>query len=311
MNSSSSIQTRLAVIVLFVSSVGWGLTWLPIKLLSDWGIDGLHLIFIAFASGVVLLSPWLYKQYPVWKKSIGLMLLIALSGGIANASFQTAIYHGDVVRVMILFYMLPVWSVLGGRIFLKEHVDRQRIIAVVLCLSGAFIILDVWHTSWQGISWIDILAVMSGMGLAATNILFRFTQGSPVMSKVGFMFIGCSSLIGVSLMIFPTTAALPSYDVIAFAVAYGAIWLTLITFGTQWAVTQMEAGRSAIIIVVELVVAVVSSAIIIGSGLKLYEIVGGLMVLTAAVLEGYRADEAGGSSADESGQAVLAEETQP
>ena len=297
--------------MLFVSSVGWGLTWLPIKLLSDWGIDGLHLIFIAFASGVVLLSPWLYKQYPVWKKSIGLMLLIALSGGIANASFQTAIYHGDVVRVMILFYMLPVWSVLGGRIFLKEHVDRQRIIAVALCLSGAFIILDVWHTSWQGISWIDILAVMSGMGLAATNILFRFTQGSPVMSKVGFMFIGCSSLIGVSLMIFPTTAALPSYDVIAFAVAYGAIWLTLITFGTQWAVTQMEAGRSAIIIVVELVVAVVSSAIIIGSGLKLYEIVGGLMVLTAAVLEGYRAEEAGGSSADKIGQAVLAEETQP
>ena len=75
--------------MLFASSVGWGLTWWPIKMLSDRGIDGMHMIFIAFLSGVLVLSPWLYKQYPVWKKNIGLMLMIALSGGIANASFQT------------------------------------------------------------------------------------------------------------------------------------------------------------------------------------------------------------------------------
>ena len=291
MSNQSSVKTRLAVIVLFASSVGWGLTWLPIKALSDKGIDGMHLVFIAFLSGALLLSPWLYKQYPWWKKSIAFMLMIALAGGIANAAFQTAIYHGDVIRVMILFYMLPVWSVLGGRIFLKEKIDSVRIIAVVLCLSGAFVILDVWHTSWQGISWIDILAVSSGMGLAATNILFRFTQGIPVMSKVCSMFLGCTLLIGASLLIFPATAELPDNGAIPMAVAYGALWLTLITFGTQWGVTQIEAGRSAIIIVVELVVAVVSSAFIIGSGLMFYEIIGGLMVLTAAVLEGSRGEQ--------------------
>lgn len=285
------MNTRLAVIVLFLSSIGWGLTWMPIKTLSEMGIDGLHLVFIAFISGALLLSPWLYQQYPLWKKSLGFMLMIALAGGIANAAFQTAIVHGDVVRVMILFYMLPVWSVLGGRVFLKEKIDRLRIVAVVLCLSGAFIILDVWHTSWQGISWIDLLAISSGMGLAATNILFRFTQGIPVTSKVAAMFIGCTVLIGISLTLFTTSAALPDNGAVPLAMAYGALWLTVITFGTQWAVTRMEAGRSAIIIVVELVVAVVTSALIIGSGLMLFEVVGGLMVLSAAVLEGMRGEE--------------------
>lgn len=284
------MNTRLAVLVLFISSIGWGLTWMPIKALSEMGIDGLHLVFIAFSSGALLLSPWLYKQYPLWKKSIGFMLMIALAGGIANASFQTAIVHGDVIRVMILFYMLPIWSVLGGRIFLKEKIDNARIIAVVLCLSGAFIILDVWHTSWQGITWIDVLAISSGMGLAATNILFRFTQKVPLTSKVAAMFIGCTALIGISLTQFTTTTALPTNGVVALTMAYGALWLTLITFGTQWAVTRMEAGRSAIIIVVELVVAVVSSALIIESGLMLYEVVGGVMVLSAAVLEGSRSE---------------------
>lgn len=285
------MNTRLAVLVLFISSIGWGLTWLPIKKLSEMGLDSMHLIFIAFVSGALLLSPWLYQQYTLWKQSIGFMLMIALAGGIANASFQTAIVHGDVIRVMILFYMLPVWSVIGGRLFLKEKIDSTRIIAVVLCLSGAYIILDVWHASWQGITWIDVLAMSSGMGLAATNILFRFTQHVPVMSKVAAMFIGCTMLIGASLTMFTPATVLPENNVIVWAVAYGALWLTLITFGTQWAVTRMEAGRSAIIIVMELVVAVMTSAWLSQADLMTYEIVGGVMVLSAAVLEGSRNED--------------------
>jgi len=53
-------------------------------------------------------------------------------------------------------------------------------------------------------------------------------------------------------------------------------------------VTQMEAGRSATIIVMELMVAVVSSTLIVGSGLALHEIIGCMMVLIAALLEGFR-----------------------
>ncbi|MEZ5571006.1 MAG: DMT family transporter [Halioglobus sp.] len=292
MNSEALLKTRFAVIVLFLSSAGWGLTWLPIKALSDRGLDGLHLVFIAFFSGAVLLLPWLYRQHSRWKQKIPFMLMIALAGGFANASFQTAIYHGDVIRVMILFYMLPVWSVIGGRIFLGEKIDALRILAVFLCLSGAFVILDIGRTSWTGVSWIDLLAMGSGLGLAATNILFRFTQDIPVMSKVAAMFIGCTVLIGLSLLVFGSGAAIPDNDAALWAVAYGALWLTLITTGTQWGVTQMDAGRSSVIIVVELVVAVVSTALIVTAELKIFEIVGGLMVLIAAVLEGSRSEEA-------------------
>lgn len=285
------MNTRFAVLVLALSSIGWGLTWLPLKGLNEMGLDGMQLILIAFASGSVLLAPWLIKQFSSWKNSIRFMLMIALAGGIANASFQTAMYQGDVIRVMILFYMLPVWSVIGGKLFLKEKIDLVRMIAVTLCLSGAYIILDIWHTSWQGISWIDILAIASGMGLAATNILFRFTQGIPVMSKVAFMFLGCTLLIGISFTLSAPASMVADKIAIPLAIAYGAVWLTLITIGTQWAVTQMEAGRSSIIIVMELVAAVVSIALLTNAELKTYEMVGGVMVISAAILEGSRAEQ--------------------
>lgn len=284
------MNTRFAVIILLMSAIGWGLTWLPLKGLNDMGLDGMQLILIAFASGSLLLSPWLIKQYSSWKNSIRLMLMITLTGGIANAAFQSAMYHGDVIRVMILFYMLPVWSVIGGRLILNEKIDFVRIIAVSLCLSGAYIILDVWHTSWQGITWIDILAIISGMALAATNILFRFTQRIPVMSKVSVMFIGCTVLIGLSFILATTKPILPDNGAVPLAILYGTVWLTLISIGTQWAVTQMEAGRSSVILVMELVAAVVSLALITKTELKVYEVMGGLMVISAAILEGSRGE---------------------
>ena len=282
------MNTRFAVLVLFISSAGWGLTWMPIKALSNLGLDGMHLVFIAFFSGALLTLPWLFSQRRFWSRKISLMLMIACTGGFANASFQSAIYHGDVIRVMILFYMLPVWSVIGGRLFLHEKVDAIRMFAVLLSLSGAFVILDVAHTSWAGVTAIDLLAIGSGIGLAATNILFRFTQDIPVMSKGSAMFIGCSVLIGLSLMVFTASGGLPDNSAALWAVAYGALWLTLITTGTQWGVTQLEAGRSAVIIVVELVVAVASSALILTGELTVFELCGGLMVLGAALLEGAR-----------------------
>ena len=285
------MNARFAVPVLFASSIGWGFTWLPIKTLNNMGLDSLHLIFIAFLSGAVLLSPWLYRHYSLWRNSFGMMIMIACAGGIANVSFQVAIFHGDVVRVMILFYLLPVWSVLGGKLFLNEKIDLLRWISMSACLIGAFLILDIWNTSWQAISWIDVMAISAGMGLAATNILFRSSSPEiPVISKVASTFIGCTILIGISLMIFPTPADLPTNGAIPLAILYGTLWLTVITIGTQWGVTQLQVGQSAIIIVMELLVAVASVSILTSKGLVTNELIGGVMVLSAALLEGARSD---------------------
>ncbi|MDH5425211.1 MAG: DMT family transporter [Gammaproteobacteria bacterium] len=282
------MNSRFAVPVLLISSIGWGLTWLALKGLNEMGLNSMLLILFAFISGSLVLLPWLIKQRASWKNKLSYMLMIAISGGFANVAFQAAIYHGEVIRVMILFYMLPVWSVLGGRIVLKEKIDPMRMLAVALCLSGAYVILDVWHVSWQGISWIDLLAIGSGFGLASTNILFRYTQDIPVMSKIASTFIGCTVLTMVLILTISEQITLPDNNAVPFAMLYGAVWLTLVTTGTQWAVTQMEAGRSAVIIVMELVAAVVSLALITNTELKAYEIIGGIMVISAAVLEGSR-----------------------
>ena len=281
----------LAVSILFISSIGWGLTWLPIKGINQMGLDGVHLVFIAFASGGLLLSPLLVKQWSSWRGKLRFLLLIALFGGLANLTFQTAMVHGDVVRVMILFYLLPVWSVLGGWYFLNEKPDWLRILAVFVSLSGAVLILNIDSGTFSGLGWVDVLAILAGLSFAMNNILFRKTASEPLAGKVSAMFLGCAGLIGLYLLIMPVTNAFPGNASPLYAVLYGVLFLSLITFGTQWGVTQLEAGRAALIIVMELVAAVVSVALLTEMTLSTREIAGALLVMTAAVVEGWREPE--------------------
>jgi drug/metabolite transporter (DMT)-like permease len=285
------MNSRIAVIVLLFSSIGWGLTWLPIKALGDAGLNGLHLVFIVMGSVSVVLMPWLVCQRALWLPILPFMLLVALFGGLANIAFQISMLNGDVIRVMILFYMLPIWSVLGGRFILGEVLDRRRLTTLLLCVGGAFLILDIWNVSWSSFSWIDALALLAGFALAANAIVFRFTMDAPFASKIGFMFVGGFVLVSAILVLYPTGVALPSTSVIGGAVAYGLVWILLVSYGSMWGVTCLGAGRGSVLIVVELVVAVLSVLVITQVELKFHEAIGCIMVILAAILEGIRVDE--------------------
>ncbi|MDY6874153.1 MAG: DMT family transporter [Chloroflexota bacterium] len=276
------------VSILFISSVGWGLTWIPIKLLNGMGISGPELVFIAFLAGALVMLPFALMQHRQWRKHLSLMILITLFGGFANVAFQTALYYGDVIRVMILFYLLPVWSVIGGKVFFGEIIDTKRVVTVVFSLGGAFLILGGMAVFEQLPDWTDLMAIGAGFAFAMNNLLFRASPGVPLISKVTAMFAGCSMMIGGFLVVANLPGGDYGLDVTLYSALYGLVWLTLITFGTQWGVTQIEAGRAAIIIVMELVVAVVSAALYAADWLSLIEIVGGVLVVTAAIIEGGR-----------------------
>ena len=194
------MRVHLPVIVLLGASVLWGLSWFPLKSINTMGIDGVSLIFVVYGILALSLSPLLVKQFMLWKEHKKVMLLIALFGGGANLAFTYALINGEVIRVMVLFYLLPVWGVVGGRIFLKEDIDFWRYLGVFLAISGAFLILGGVEVLNAPPSWIDLIALASGLFFAMNNILFRASQSVPVSAKLGVMFLGCFSLAGVLLI---------------------------------------------------------------------------------------------------------------
>ncbi len=283
------MRVHLPVIVLLGASVLWGLSWFPLKSINTMGIDGVSLIFVVYGILALTLSPLLVKQFMLWKEHKKVMLLIALFGGGANLAFTYALINGEVIRVMVLFYLLPVWGVVGGRIFLKEDIDFWRYLGVFLAISGAFLILGGVEVLNAPPSWIDLIALASGLFFAMNNILFRASQSVPVCAKLGVMFLGCFSLAGVLLIggieQFPQDMNGNTWWML---VSYALFWLLVANIGSQWSVTHMEAGRSSIIIILELITAAVSATLIAGETMSPIEYTGGALIVAAAFIEALR-----------------------
>lgn len=286
------MKPTYTLLILIAASIMWGLSWLPLKALNQLGIEGIPLTFIAYGAITVLLLPLLIIQRERWRGEGRWLLLIAVLGGYANIAFTCAMIYGEVVRVMVLFYLLPVWGVLGGRVFFGERIDTARAIAVAIALLGAFLVLGGFNAFDGSISWSDGLALSASLTFAANNLAFRARQSAPVPIKVAAMLIGCfviaSVLVMAQIQAWPESASTNWIYVALFGIGF----VLVATTGTQWGVTHMEAGRASIIIILELVTAVISAVLIGGETMSTIEIIGGLMILSAAIIEARRNEPA-------------------
>jgi len=276
------------LIALLVGAIMWGLSWIPLKYFSAHGVHGVSLNLVAYGGLALLFLPLLWRQRAAWRGQ-GLTLLgIALLGGYANFAFTTGMALGEVVRVMVLFYLVPVWGVLGGRLFLGETLDRPRLLGVLLALTGALLILGGPAVLQGEVSWLDLLAISCGLAFAGNNIVFRARPQLPMGSKLAAMFLGCAAMAAAGLASGVQDWPAASSAIWGWVLLFGLGWVVLATLGTQWGVTHMEAGRAAILIILELVVAVVSAMLIGGERMSPLEMAGGLLILGAALLEGWR-----------------------
>jgi len=279
-------QSRRAVVSLLVAGLLWGLTWIPLKYFGSQGLTGITLTMMSYGMVAILALPWILYRRGSWWAQRRLVLMIAITGGLANVCFLTAILRGEVVRVMLLFYLAPVWGVLGGRIFFGEPLTRLRLLGVATAVTGAFLLLGGPAVLATPPGIIDLLALASGLFFASQNIVTRAADRTPLDAKSLVVFVGCGAMSGV--LVLAGTQPLPDMPLplIGQLFAFAGVWMLGAMVVTAWGVSRLEAGRAAILLVFELVTAVVSAMWIAGERLDSLEWVGAAMIVGAALLEG-------------------------
>ncbi|MGY4827178.1 DMT family transporter [Sphaerotilaceae bacterium SBD11-9] len=280
-------STAWPVAVLLFSATLWGLSWWPLKGFAAAGIAGPVLVLLTYGVVGLIGLPWLLRERGAWRGEGRQLLLLALVGGWANAAFVSALVQGDVVRVMLLFYLSPVWSVLGGRVFLGERLSRRRLGAVGLALAGAFLVVGGFGMLEAAFGVADLLALSAGLAFAGNNIVSRSAQRIPMASKTVSVFAGSGVASLVMLALGPVAIAwpTPSLPLGAALVAYAFGWMVLATATWQYGVTHVEAGRAGVIMVAELLIALVSASLLGQNHLAPLEWLGGALIAAAALIE--------------------------
>lgn len=281
----SAQRQGLPVFSLLGGAVLWGLFWWPLKQFDAAGIPAGFIQAIIFGLPGLLLLPWAWRSRSAWRNRAALLALIAMLGGWANASFASSLAYGSVVRVMLLFYLAPVWTILAARLFLGEALTPLRLAALGLAMIGLAFTLGGPELFSAPLSLIDLLALSSGLAFALNNVAIRASQGLPEVARAVAVFFGCALIslgfLGWNGQAAPAMEASHGMALVALALA----WVLPGTLATFYGVARLDAGKAAILLLTELVVGVFSAVAIGGETLSAQEAIGGALILVAAAIE--------------------------
>lgn len=279
---------RYATSVLLLSATLWGLTWMPLKAFVAQGLPGPLVSLLTYGSVGLLAVYLLWRDRAAWRAQWGLVLALTLVGGWANTSFVNAVMLGDVARVMFLFYLSPVWSVLGGWLFLKERIPPARWAAVAGAVIGLWLVLGgpgLGSGQALSFSWVDALSLSAGLAFAANNVIARAAHRVPLRTKTFSVFIGCGLLSAIATGL--TGHELPAIGALLWLalLAYGFGWMLLATVTWQYGVSHLESSRAGVILLAELLVSVGTAIAFGGESLTPMGWAGGALITLAALAE--------------------------
>lgn len=278
----------LAAAALVVNAFVWGVSWWPFRLLQ---VHGLHPLWATAIIHTIALLCLTVLRAGAWR-GFGhhpLLWLLVLVAGLTNVGFNWAVTVGDVVRVVLLFYLMPAWVVLLAWPMLGEKPDIGSVMRLVLALGGVVIVLKTPGTPWpvpQSLA--DRLALMGGFCFALTTILLRKLNQTPDATRMMAMFGGGAVMsIGAALlgMTAGVVQALPSPDVawVTLVLCLSAAFL-LGNFSLQYGAAHLSASVTSLIMLSEVVFASVSSVVLGTAELTTRTLLGGGLIVLASVL---------------------------
>lgn len=275
----------LPVISLLLAATMWGIVWIPLRWLEQQGLQGLSLTWLVYAGTLIYIVPILARRFAELAVSPGLLLGILLCSGWCNTAFILAILEGEVVRVILLFYLSPVWSTLLARFVLKEAISGRAYLVIVLAIAGAMIML--WSPQ-IGFPWpqsgADWLAISSGFAFAMTNMFINKASRTSVPVKMIMSWLGVMVVTSTFLLVTPSEFSVSNTLPALFAMLTGMLLIAPMTAAVVYGVTHMPIHRSAVILLFEVVASVVSTYLLIEERLSVAEWVGGCIVVFAAYL---------------------------
>lgn len=278
----------LPVSALLIGATSWGILWCPFRLLNEGGIPVLVATTLCYVVTLVLAAGVLPHSWRDLPRQTGTYLGIAVAAGVTNVAYLAAVMEGEVVRIVLLFYLAPLWTVPLARLLLQEKLTLAGFATMALALAGAVTMLWQPALGWPAPrntdEWLGLLA---GFAFALSNVLVKRAHHAPAESK------SIATALGVFLIALPAacfvtpsgfdglTARITTSQVLmVFAIG---VTLFATNLALQYGLNRIMANRAAVILLFELVIAAIAAHLLVNEVTRALDWVGGSMIVLAGL----------------------------
>ena len=278
-------------LLIAISAALWGLIAIFVQGLRSYGFSPIQIVTIrAISAGILLLIYVLIKDHTLLKikaKDIKYFLATGLLSIVFfNWAYFTAIQEISLSLAVVLLYTSPAFVAIISRFVFKEQLSSKKVIALMIMLIGSSLVVGLLPSLDIAISWYGLLIGLgSGLGYALYSIfgkLASYKYSSTTITTYTFLFAS-AALIPFSGL-WEVKEVFCQSEVMLLSIGLGlfpsALAYILYTVG----LTKVETSRAAIMANIEPVVAMIVGIFYFGDMLTAWQLLGGIMVLSATIL---------------------------
>jgi drug/metabolite transporter (DMT)-like permease len=275
---------------ILASAVLWGTLWIPLRQIHDAGLSREWATAASFLLPLLVLAPLALRRWRRIAASRGELATVGFWLALAIALYAEGVVRGQVARVVLLFYLTPVWSTLLARWQLGEPITGRRVATILLGLGGMLVLFGAEAGIPMPRAAAEWMALVAGIAWAVSMVHVNRTASHPPLDRVlaQFAFLGPLFLlvtlipggeVAARLQVGALAAAAPRVLVLALVWMLPVVWLTI--FGAS----RLEPGRVAILLMLEIVVTLTTAALLTDEPFGRRELGGAALILAASGVE--------------------------
>ena len=279
---------------LVFNALVWGTSWWPMRQFAAHGLHPLWataIIYLVVVAVLLVATPRALAQV---LRTPALWVLM-LAAGATNATFNWAMVVGDVVRVVLLFYLMPLWTVVLARVLLHEPVTRHAAMRVALALLGAAVVLWPAGSGLDALplphSLPDWLGLVGGVAFALNNVMLRREARRSEAGLSMAMFLGGAVVCAPLAAAMAATGAVPWPPPLQTGLAAGLLVMAALylagNLSLQYGAARLPANVTSVVMLTEVVFAAGSALLLGGGALTAQLLLGGGLILAAALMSAF------------------------
>jgi drug/metabolite transporter (DMT)-like permease len=277
---------QLAKLAVAYSGLAWGLYWLPLRALETAGLSQAQALIVFQAVPVVFALPALAFRFRRVAANWRILGLLGAAAALPMAVYAAALLHTDILRAMVLFYLMPVWSTLLERLVSGVRVTPLRLLAIgfaalaIAIMFGAETDLPLPRNAG------DWLALTAGaMWSVASLILHRLPWQPALDVTTAYFLVSALAALGLlALAGVPMPTALVAAQLGWLVPATGLIVVTSV-YASMWGVPRISPGLSGLLYMTEIAAGAVSAALWAGEPFGPRQAAGVLLIAVAGSLD--------------------------
>jgi len=275
-------QQHLGALLVLISAAGFATLPIFIKMAYATGANTLTVLTLRFTLAALLL--WIFLKPlgispRIRVKTIFKLSLMGIIGyGSMSFLFASSLHYLSASLAEMLLFIYPVLVSIMSFIIGAEQFSWQKGLALVICVSGLFLILGV---SFASISSLGVILGLSSAIVYSCYILISNRVLKDVHSLVATTYVCSAASLVFLLYTLATDQLMLTLPVTGWLSLLGiAFFATIVAILCFFAgLGKIGAANASIISTAEPVIAVLFSALFLGEQLTILQGIGGLLIV--------------------------------